>query len=73
MTECNTLEDGIYYKVCTSCGEKKVRGCFDRNKSYISGFSSKCKQCSRPKKTTRIYRDKDFAKKQIMRYGHAKI
>ena len=67
------IRDGIIYKVCISCKEELPRGLFSKNNHYADGWSGKCKRCSRTKKTKGIYRDKNFAKKQIMRYGHAKI
>ena len=67
------IRDGIVYKVCTLCKQELPRGCFSKNDGYPDGFAGKCKKCSRVKKTTGVYRDKKFAKSQIMRYGHAKI
>lgn len=72
MVEGDILEDGIYYKVCKLCGEKKVRGCFHKNDNYSNGFSSKCKKCTIKNDSGR-YRDVDFAKAQKRKYGYLKI
>ena len=68
--------DGINYKVCISCKEQLPRGLFTRNDNYVDGWSRKCKKClssNVKKKTACAYRDKKFARSQVMRYGHAKL
>ena len=67
------IEDGIIYKVCALCKQKKVRGNFDKHNSYPDGFNARCKQCARVKNNSGKYRDIKFAKAQRMRYGHAKL
>ena len=64
---------GIIYKTCISCRERKVRGLFDKHKTYLDGFHVKCKRCSRVKDGSRRYRDTKFAQQQKMRWGHARI
>ena len=63
----------IIYKICALCKEEKVRGCFDKHNSYPDGFNARCKKCARVKNNSNKYRDIIFARKQVMRYGHAKI
>jgi hypothetical protein len=63
----------IHYKVCTLCKQELPRGCFYKNNCYKDGWNPRCKKCARRKVTKGRYRDKEFAKKQVMRYGHAKL
>lgn len=68
--------DGITYKVCITCRQQLPRGCFSKNDGYVDGWSHKCKTClraRRKKQSVAEYRDKKFAKAQVMRYGHAKL
>ena len=63
----------IIYKTCSLCKQKKVRGLFNKHHSYADGFNTKCKKCSRVKNGSKQYRDIVFARKQVKRWGHAKI
>jgi len=63
----------IIYKTCSLCRQKKVRGMFDKHKSYTDGFNIRCKKCSRVKNDSKKYRDIMFARKQKQNWGHARI
>lgn len=63
----------IIYRICSLCRERKVRGMFDRHKSYADGFNIMCKKCSRVRNGSKQYKDIEFARKQKMRWGHAKL
>ena len=71
------LIDGINYKICITCKEELPRGCFSKNDGYVDGWSHKCKPCLRAdrskSKRPAEYKDKRFARAQVMRFGHAKI
>lgn len=67
------IRGGIVFKICALCKRELPRGCFYKHRDFVDGFNNKCKKCSRVTKMTGMYRDKKFAKKQVMRYGHAKI
>lgn len=68
------LVEGIIYKICVSCKEQLPRGCFTKKDNYVGGWSHKCNKCLRSgKKKTGVYRDQDFANKQVNRYGYFKI
>jgi hypothetical protein len=69
----DTFEDGIYYKVCVVCSEKKVRGLYYKHSSFPDGFNTKCKSCSTLKDYGARYVDAKFAEGQRLRYGYAKI
>lgn len=68
------IEDRTIYKICLLCKQKLPRGCYNKHKHFSDGFNSRCKKCARTKvKRTGEYVDKEFAKAQRMRYGHARI
>jgi hypothetical protein len=66
-------EDRTIYKTCVLCRQKLPRGCFNKHNHFKDGFFNRCKRCARLKAKTSGYLDKEFAKAQKMRYGHARI